>query len=123
MPVSRWLIDILEVLNWMEGGEAELENFLFQPTITQVTSGKEESENSGKDGLVEIPEILPVLPLRGVVVYPHIGVPLTIGQPRSITLVDDVVAGDRLVALVASRNPELETPGPDDLYQIELVES
>jgi ATP-dependent Lon protease len=121
MPVSRWLIDILEVLNWMEEGEAEFENFLFQPTITRVTSGKEESESSSKDELVEIPEVLPVLPLRGVVVYPHIGVPLTIGQPRSITLVDDVVAGDRLVALVASRNPELETPGPDDLYQIGTV--
>ncbi|MGD8458552.1 MAG: hypothetical protein PVF83_19420, partial [Anaerolineales bacterium] len=95
MPVSRWLTDILEVINWMEGGKDELESFLFQPTITRVTSDKEEEENKIIDELGEIPEVLPVLPLRGVVVYPQIGVPLTIGQPRSITLVDDVVAGDR----------------------------
>lgn len=67
---------------------------------------------------VEIPENLPILPLRGMVVYPQTAVPLTVGQPRSIRLVDDVVAGDRLIGLVASKNVELETPGPDDLYQV-----
>ena len=39
---------------------------------------------------LEIPDDLPILPLRGVVVYPHTAMPLTIGQPRSIRLVDDV---------------------------------
>ncbi|NIM94337.1 MAG: endopeptidase La [Anaerolineales bacterium] len=63
-----------------------------------------------------MPEQIPILPLRGVVVYPHTAVPLTIGQPRSIKLVDDVVAGTRLIGLVASKKPELETPGPEDLY-------
>jgi ATP-dependent Lon protease len=121
MPVSRWLIDILEVLNEMEGREEEINSLLFQPTITRVTSNKDEAEREIAEDLGEIPEVLPVLPLRGVVVYPHIGVPLTIGQPRSITLVDDVVAGDRLVALVASRDPDLEIPGPDDLYKIGTV--
>ena len=66
--------------------------------------------------VLSIPEELPILPLRGVVVYPHTVVPLTIGQPRSIRLVDDVAAKDRIIGLVASRKPELELPGPDDLY-------
>lgn len=65
---------------------------------------------------VEIPDELPILPLRGLVVYPQTTIPLTVGQPRSIKLVDEVVAGDRLIGLVASRNPELETPGPDEIY-------
>jgi ATP-dependent Lon protease len=69
----------------------------------------------------EIPEQLPILPLRGVVVYPLTAVPLTIGQPRSIRLVDDVVAGERLIGLVASRNPELELPQPEDLYRYGTV--
>ena len=56
----------------------------------------------------EIPEQLPILPLRGVVVYPHTAVPLTIGQPRSINLVDEAVTGSRLIGLVASKKPELE---------------
>ncbi len=64
----------------------------------------------------QVPEVLPILPLRGVVVFPHTAVPLTIGQPRSIKLVDDVVAGNRLIGMVASKDPELETPGPEDLY-------
>lgn len=71
---------------------------------------------------LELPDVLPILPLRGLVVYPETGVPLTIGQPRSIRLVDDVVAGDvRLIGLVASRDPELENPEPKDLYPVGTV--
>src|SRR3989304_1203400 len=61
------------------------------------------------------PEGLPTLPLRGVVVYPHPSVPLTIGQPRSIKLVDDVAAGDRLIGLVAPRGPGLQLTRPGGL--------
>ncbi len=68
-----------------------------------------------------IPDELPILPLRGLVVYPQTAVPLTIGQPRSIRLVDDAMASDKLIGLVTSRNPELENPGPDDLYSIGTV--
>jgi ATP-dependent Lon protease len=68
-----------------------------------------------------IPEEIAILPLRGVVVYPHTALPLTIGQPRSIRLVDDVATGNRLIGLVASTKPELETPGPEDLYEYGTV--
>ena len=68
-----------------------------------------------------IPDELPILPLRGLVVYPQTAVPLTIGQPRSIRLVDDAMASDKLIGLVTSKNPELENPGPDDLYSIGTV--
>lgn len=69
----------------------------------------------------KFPDILPILPLRGVVVYPNTAVPLTVGQPRSIKLVDDVVGGDKLVGLVAALDPEKETPGPDELYRIGTI--
>ncbi|MBI3739776.1 MAG: endopeptidase La [Chloroflexi bacterium] len=69
----------------------------------------------------KFPDVLPILPLRGVVVYPQTAVPLTVGQPRSIKLVDDVVAADKLVGLVAAVNPELETPGPNDLYKVGVI--
>jgi ATP-dependent Lon protease len=69
-----------------------------------------------------IPSVLPILPLRGLVVYPQTAVPLTIGQPRSIRLVDDVVAGEeRLIGVLTSRDPELEVPGPNDLYTFGTV--
>jgi len=69
------------------------------------------------DTVLESPRELPVLPLRGLVVFPQTTIPLTVGQPRSIRLVDEVVGGERLIALVASRDPELETPGPEDVYE------
>jgi ATP-dependent Lon protease len=65
-----------------------------------------------------LPEALPVLPLRDSVTFPDTLVPLAVGQERSMALVNDVLGGDRMIALVASRRPELEMPGPDDLYDI-----
>ncbi|MEJ2561722.1 MAG: endopeptidase La [Anaerolineales bacterium] len=81
----------------------------------------DDSDSSENPDFAEIPDELPILPLRGVVVYPHTSLPLNIGQPRSIKLVDDVVSSKRLIGLVASTNPELETPGPEDLYRIGTV--
>ena len=69
----------------------------------------------------EIPGTLPVLPLRDTVVFPDTMIPLTIGQERSIKLIDDVLAGDRLLALVASKDAEVEVPGPELLYPIGTV--
>jgi ATP-dependent Lon protease len=81
-----------------------------------------EAEEDDHD-VAHIPAELPILPLRGLVVYPQTAIPLTVGQPRSIKLVDDVVAGDRLVGLVTSRDADLETPGPDDVYEVGTLAS
>src|SRR5215212_9134217 len=70
-----------------------------------------------------IPEELAILPLRGVVVYPQTIIPLTVGQPRSIKLVDEVVSGNRMIGLITSKDPNLETPGPDDIYRIGTIAS
>jgi len=68
-----------------------------------------------------VPDTLPVLPLRETVPLPDTLTPLAIGQERSVQLVNDVLAGDRLLVMVASRNPELEAPGPEDLYDVGVV--
>ncbi len=67
------------------------------------------------------PEILPILPLRGVVVYPQTAVPLTVGQSRSVKLIDEILAGDKLVGLVASRDPDIVEPNAEDLYETGTV--
>jgi len=67
---------------------------------------------------VELPSELPVLPLKDTVVFPDSVLPLAIGQERSVRLVDDAVAGNRLLALVASKDPEVDAPGWDDLHEI-----
>jgi len=71
----------------------------------------------------QIPDELPILPLRGVVVYPQTIIPLTVGQPRSIKLVDEAINGNRMIGLITSKDPNLETPGPDDIYRIGTIAS
>ncbi|HXZ56603.1 MAG TPA: endopeptidase La [Gaiellaceae bacterium] len=76
-------------------------------------------EEQLEQGDIEIPSVLPVLPLKETVIFPQSVSPLAIGQERSVKLVDDVVAGEqRVLALVTSRNAEVEQPGWDDLYEI-----
>jgi ATP-dependent Lon protease len=65
-----------------------------------------------------IPSELPILPLRGTVVYPLMVLPLTVGQPRSVRLVDDVVVGNRLVGLVTSKDPDVDEPSPDQVFTL-----
>jgi ATP-dependent Lon protease len=128
MPASRWTTNLLyEYLGFYEPDEESLEELIFKTIVPQVIENGEEAgegltgPSTGEAG-IQIPSELPVLPLRGLVVFPQTAVPLTIGQPRSIRLVDDVVASDeRLIALVSSRDPDLEVPGPGDLYTIGTV--
>jgi ATP-dependent Lon protease len=70
-----------------------------------------------------LPEELPVLPLRETVPLPDTLTPLAVGQERSVELVNDVLAGNRMLVMVASMNPEIEQPGPGDLYGIGVVGS
>jgi ATP-dependent Lon protease len=70
---------------------------------------------------LEFPAALPVLPLKETVVFPQSMSPLAIGQERSVRLIDDVVAGDRLLALVAARDGSIETAGWNDIYEIGTV--
>ncbi|MDW8328318.1 MAG: LON peptidase substrate-binding domain-containing protein, partial [Anaerolineales bacterium] len=97
---------------------AEMVALLMQPPHLETPAKEGSAEASRAAGELAIPETLAILPLRGVVVYPLTAVPLTVGQPRSIRLVDDAVVGQRVIGLVASKNPELETPGPDDLWRV-----
>jgi ATP-dependent Lon protease len=69
----------------------------------------------------EIPEEMPVLPLRELVVFPYMVFPLFVARERSIAAIEDALAGDRLVLLTAQRNPEVENPEPDDLYGVGTV--
>ena len=67
------------------------------------------------------PDTLPVLPLRDTVVFPLTATPLVVAQPRSVRLVDDVMRSDRLLVLVAQRDPKVEPAKPEDLYRVGTV--
>ena len=67
--------------------------------------------------------IAPVLPLRDVVVYPHMVVPLFVGREKSIGALDVAMREDRQILLVAQKNPEMDDPGPEELYSVGTLAS
>ena len=70
---------------------------------------------------IELPDELPVVPLRQFVVFPYMALPLFLARDRSVQAVDDALAGDRCVLLVAQRDADLEDPDPDDLHTFGTV--
>ena len=72
-------------------------------------------------GTPQVPQSVGVLPLRDTVTFPDMLIPLNVGQQRSIELINDVLRGDRSIVMVASRNPEVEAPGPEDLYSVGVL--
>ncbi len=122
MVATRWNYTISELLGWNDEARDEYLELSLHPIQTQISSEDNPEESKTEEELAKsIPDELPILPLRGVVVYPLTLVPLTIGQPRSVRLVDDVMLKDRLIGLVASQKADVENPGPADLYKIGTV--
>ena len=64
---------------------------------------------------------LPVLPLRDVVVFPHMVIPLFVGRDKSVKALEQAMAADKRIILVAQRSPELDDPGEKDLFEIGTV--
>ena len=127
MSASRWNTGQLEMLDWLQDPDKSLKDLLLPSIFTrlQKKDGQDKDPVTGTPAEAEpvkYPDILPILPLRGVVVYPQTAVPLTIGQMRSIRLVDEVsVTPGKLIGLVAARDPDIEEPGPADLYAMGTI--
>ncbi len=79
--------------------------------------------DGGEAPHAELPDQLPALPLRDSVTFPDTLTPLAIGQDRSVRLVNDVLAGDRMLVMVGSREPDVEAPSPEQLYDVGVAGS
>ena len=77
---------------------------------------------TGDDGdmmeKVDIPDILPILTLRSSVLFPGSITPITVGRDKSMRLVRDVESANGILGALLQKEPEVEQPGPDDLYRI-----
>src|SRR3982750_4825741 len=71
------------------------------------------------------PEIVqyPLLPLRDVVVFPHMVIPLFVGRPKSIKAMETAMEAGKSILLVAQRSPAKDEPGPQDMYEIGCISS
>ncbi|GJM39946.1 MAG: Lon protease [Ardenticatenaceae bacterium] len=83
------------------------------------------NEESGINGRIlnqsNFPQSLPILPLRGLVVYPQTAVPLNVGQPRSIRLLESTAPQHGLIGLCASHDHERTMPGPGEIFRVGTV--
>ena len=98
----------------VEGGTATEE-------ISEELSRADEAPVIDGPAEPELEEVLPLLPLRGTVVFPLTLVPLAAAQARSLRLIDDVMAGERTVAMVMQKDADVEGAGPDDILEIGTI--
>ena len=74
-----------------------------------------------EEGVVRVPDSVPVLPLRDVVIFPGMVTPLLVGRPRSLAALDEAMKGDRLLLVLTQRQMNVDDPAPKDLYEMGTV--
>ena len=95
-----------------------LQNMLNEDSelIPLMTPEDEEKINNES-----VPEILPILSLRNTVLFPGVVIPITAGRDKSIQLIKDANAGDKVIGVVAQKNEEVEEPTAEDIYKTGVV--
>ncbi|MDD5747887.1 MAG: endopeptidase La [Actinomycetota bacterium] len=100
-----------------EKGKREEGVTIIAPEGEPSVRADKKSPNSNSVDSIEISSELPIMPVKDTVVYPHIVAPLLVEEGHLIKLMDDALAGDRTVGMVAARGNE-ENPSPEDLYEV-----
>ncbi|HEY7554915.1 MAG TPA: endopeptidase La [Candidatus Binatia bacterium] len=89
--------------------------------MSEVEWKMDEAENKGSH--VEIPEVLPLLPIRDIVIYPYMMLPLFVGRDVSIRAVEEALSRDRLIFLVSQKNSADENPSPEGIHSVGTIAS
>src|SRR3954463_15733467 len=85
------------------------------PTSTTIRTG------GGNGQRTVLPSVLPILPIRNIVVFPGTVMPLNVGRPKSKALLDEVMPGDKLIGVVTQKNPDVEDPQYGELHTVGVV--
>ena len=80
--------------------------------------GGADRDEKSKDDKVVVPEELPILPLRGTVLYPDLILPIMVGRKKSVKLIDDAMDSDRIIGVITQKRSEIEDPKETDLYSV-----
>src|SRR5918996_132989 len=70
---------------------------------------------------LEIPEQLPLLPVRDIVVFPYMVLPLFVGRDMSIKAIEAALAGNRMIFLATQKALDVENPPPDDIHRVGTI--
>ncbi|HKV56443.1 MAG TPA: endopeptidase La [Candidatus Binataceae bacterium] len=85
--------------------------------MAEKPQGEKRFETEEDLSQIEVPEVLPLLPLRGIVIFPSQTHPFLVSRSSSLKLIEDVGENSKIIALAAQKNPEEENPAPEGLYQ------
>ena len=102
-------MDNNDILQKIFGGSGSEVNII--PVMNMDNPGGELRE-------VDLPPTLPILPLRNAILFPNTVIPVTVGRPKSIQLINDVFRSGRLLGAVTQRDAKVEDPTPDDIFPI-----
>src|SRR5512139_2546246 len=80
--------------------------------------GGADKDEKGRDEKIVVPNELPILPLRGTVLYPDLILPIMVGRKKSVKLIDDAMDADRIIGVVTQKRSEVEDPKENDLYSV-----
>ena len=96
--------------------------FFAEPgEIVNPAEDNPKSESSGQESELEIPSSLPLLPVRDIVVFNYMILPLFVGRDKSIQAIDHALNNNRYLLISTQKDEQVENPGPDDLYQTGTV--
>lgn len=94
-----------------------LQEFDTEAELIPLMTPEDEEEMSNE----KLPKSLPILPLRNTVLFPGVVIPITAGRDKSIKLINEANAGDKIIGVVAQKNEEEEDPTKNDIHQIGTV--
>ena len=94
-----------------------LQEFDTEAELIPLMTPEDEEEMSKE----KLPASLPILPLRNTVLFPGVVIPITAGRDKSIKLINEANAGDKIIGVVAQKNEEDEDPTKNDIHQIGTV--
>jgi len=97
--------------------EDQSENFDDFEQAIPLMSEEEEKQLTES----EVPDNIPILPLKNTVLFPGVVVPITVGRDRSLALVKEAYESNKTIGVVAQKDESIEDPDPDDIYQIGTV--
>lgn len=80
--------------------------------------GGADKEEKGRDEKIIVPSELPIIPLRGTVLYPDLILPIMVGRKKSVKLIDDAMDSDRIIGVVTQKRSEVEDPKENDLHPV-----
>ena len=105
--------DFFAEKNWSEFSDLVNGETEFIPLIS--------SEDEDRMNLEEVPEKLPILPLRNNVLFPGVVIPITLGRDKSIKLIQDANKGNKIIGVVSQKDSKVEEPSYKDLYTVGTV--